>query len=204
MNRRGLGARALNVELQQRLNPNAEPRVTRFGWTYAPGDNVIRTVNNYDKDLFNGDIGRVVGIDEQEGLVYIDYDARRVEHENGGLDEVSLAYATTVHKSQGSRYPAVVIPIGMPYYMLLERNLLYKAVTRGKRLVVVIWQTKALAAKRLGPVKRLTNLRYRLRQAGQGREDEIWYRADRHRDGQNGRVVGGPSRRAALPGTGES
>jgi exodeoxyribonuclease V alpha subunit len=170
MNRGGLGARSLNVELQQRLNPRSEPRITRFGWTYAPGDKVIQTVNNYDKDMFNGDIGRVVKIDEEEGLVYIDYDGRRVEYETGELDEVSLAYATTVHKSQGSEYPAVVIPLGMPHYMLLERNLLYTAVTRGKRLVVVIGQTKALAmaVKRAGSGKRLTNLQARLQQAVHG------------------------------------
>jgi len=175
MNRGGLGARSLNVELQQRLNPSAEPRITRFGWTYAPNDKVIQTVNDYDKDVFNGDIGRVVEIDEEEGLVFVDYDGRRVEYETGELDEVSLAYATTVHKSQGSEYPAVVIPLGMPHYMLLERNLLYTAVTRGKRLVVVIGQTKALAmaVKRLGSVKRLTNLQQRLRQAVRGREHDI-------------------------------
>ena len=175
MNRGGLGARSLNVELQQRLNPSAAPRITRFGWTYAPGDKVIQTVNNYDKDVFNGDIGRVVKIDEEEGLVFIDYDGRRVEYETGELDEISLAYATTVHKSQGSEYPAVVIPLGMQHYMLLERNLLYTAVTRGKRLVVVIGQTKALAmaVKRLGSVKRLTNLQARLRQALKGQEHGI-------------------------------
>jgi exodeoxyribonuclease V alpha subunit len=175
MNRGGLGARALNVELQQRLNPSGEPRVTRFGWTYAPGDKVIQVVNNYDKEVFNGDIGRVVRIDEEEGLVFIDYDGRHVEYEIGELDELSLAYATTVHKSQGSEYPAVVIPLGMPHYMLLERNLLYTAVTRGKRLVVVIGQTKALAlaVKRLDSVKRLTNLQARLRQAVHGEKPGI-------------------------------
>jgi exodeoxyribonuclease V alpha subunit len=172
MNRGGLGARSLNVELQQRLNPSAEPRITRFGWTYAPGDKVIQTVNNYDKDVFNGDIGQVVRIDEEEGLVFVNYDGRQVEYEIGELDEVSLAYATTVHKSQGSEYPAVVIPLGMPHYMLLERNLLYTAVTRGKTLVAVIGQTKALAmaVKRLGSVKRLTNLQYRLQHITQGQE----------------------------------
>ncbi len=164
MNCGGLGVRSLNVELQQQLNPSAEPRITRFGWTYAPGDKVIQTINNYDKDVFNGDIGRVARIDEEEGLVFIDYDGRRVEYETGELDEVSLAYATTVHKSQGSEYPAVVIPLAMQHYILLERNLLYTAVTRGKKLVVVIGQTKALAmaVKRLGSVKRLTNLQHRL------------------------------------------
>lgn len=166
MNRGGLGARSLNVALQQRLNPSAEPRVTRFGWTYAPGDKVIQTVNNYDKDVFNGDIGRVARIDEEAGLVIIDYEGRRVEYETGELDEVSLAYATSVHKSQGSEYPAVVIPLAMQHYMLLERNLLYTAVTRGKKLVVVIGQSKALAmaVNRLGSVKRLTHLQHRLQQ----------------------------------------
>jgi len=170
MNRGGLGARSLNVALQQRLNPSAEPRITRFGWTYAPGDKVIQTVNNYDKEVFNGDIGRIGRIDEEEGLVFIDYDGRRVEYETGELDEVSLAYATTVHKSQGSEYPAVVIPLAMQHYMLLERNLLYTAVTRGKRLVVLIGETRALAmaVKRLGSVKRLTNLQQRLREVVRG------------------------------------
>ena len=122
------------------------PWVTRFGWTYAPGD-----------------IGRFVEIDAVEGLVVIDYDGRRVEYDLGELDEVSLAYATTVHKAQGSEYPAVVIPLGMPHYMLLERNLLCTAVTRGKRLVVIVGQTQALAmaVKRLGSVTRLTNLQAR-------------------------------------------
>jgi exodeoxyribonuclease V alpha subunit len=164
MNRGGLGARSLNVELQQHLNPTAEPRVTRFGWTYTPGDKVIQTVNNYDKDVFNGDIGRIVRIDEEDQLVVIDYDGRHIEYETGELDEVSLAYATTIHKSQGSEYPAVVVPLAMQHYMLLERNLLYTAVTRGKKLVVVVGQTKALAmaVKRLGSTKRLTNLQHRL------------------------------------------
>jgi exodeoxyribonuclease V alpha subunit len=122
------------------------PWVTRFGWTYAPGD-----------------IGRFVEIDAVEGLVVIDYDGRRLEYDLGELDEVSLAYATTVHKAQGSEYPAVVIPLGMPHYMLLERNLLCTAVTRGKRLVVIVGQTQALAmaVKRLGSVTRLTNLQAR-------------------------------------------
>jgi exodeoxyribonuclease V alpha subunit len=174
MNRGGLGARSLNIELQQRLNPDAYPRITRFGWTYAPGDKVIQTVNNYDKEVFNGDIGRVDRIDEEEGLVFVEVDGRRVEYELGELDELSLAYATTVHKSQGSEYPAVVIPLSTQHYALLERNLLYTGVTRGKRLVVLIAQTKALAmaVKREMSVKRLTNLRQRLQAADVGRESE--------------------------------
>ncbi len=164
MNRGGLGARALNGLLQERLNPSAEPRITRFGWTYAPGDKVIQLVNDYDKEVFNGDIGRIAAIDPEEGLVRVDYDGRQVEYEQGELDELALAYATTVHKAQGSEYPAVVIPLATQHYTLLERNLLYTAVTRGRRLVVLIAEPKALAmaVKRLGSTKRLTKLRERL------------------------------------------
>jgi exodeoxyribonuclease V alpha subunit len=167
MNRGGLGARSLNVALQQRLNPTATPRITRFGWTYAPGDKVIQLVNNYDKEVFNGDIGRVAAIDEEEGLVQVEVDGRRVEYELGELDELSLAYATTVHKAQGSEYPAVVIPLAAQHYMLLERNLLYTAVTRGRRLVVLIAEPRALAmaVKRVGSNQRLTRLRQRLVEA---------------------------------------
>jgi len=164
MNRGGIGTRALNIDLQARLNPDGYPRISRFGWTYAPGDKVIQMINNYDKEVFNGDIGRVAGIDEDQGLVTIDYDGRAVEYETRELDEISLAYATSVHKSQGSEYPAVVIPLAMQHSMLLERNLLYTAVTRGRQLVVVIGQPRALsiAVRRSGSGKRLTHLRHRL------------------------------------------
>ncbi|AUB84199.1 ATP-dependent RecD-like DNA helicase [Candidatus Thiodictyon syntrophicum] len=177
MNRGGLGARSLNVTLQQRLNPSSAPRVTRFGWTYAPGDKVIQLINNYDKEVFNGDIGRIAAIDEEEGLVLVEIDGRRVEYEFGELDELSLAYATSIHKAQGSEYPAVVIPLAMQHYMLLERNLLYTAVTRGRRLVVLIAEPRALAmaVKRVGSNLRLTKLRQRLIEAAAdapGLEDE--------------------------------
>jgi exodeoxyribonuclease V alpha subunit len=166
MNRGALGTRALNAELQERLNPNSEPQISRFGWTYAPGDKVIQTVNDYEKEVFNGDIGTIASIDLEEGLVTIDYEGRKVEYEFGELDEISLAYATTIHKSQGSEFPAVVIPLATQHYTLLERNLLYTGVTRGKRLVVVIGQDKALAmaVKNVRSVKRLTNLAQRLKE----------------------------------------
>ena len=165
-NRGGLGARALNVELQRQLNPSAEPRIERFGWTYAPNDKVIQLVNDYDKDVFNGDIGRIIAIDTEEGQLRIDFDGRAVDYEFGELDEIALAYATTVHKAQGSEYPAVVIPLAMSHFMLLQRNLLYTAVTRGKRLVVLIAQPKALriAVGQTG-AHRLTRLRQRLTEA---------------------------------------
>jgi exodeoxyribonuclease V alpha subunit len=164
MNRGELGARTLNLDLQQRLNAGAAPSVSRFGWTFAPGDKVIQTVNNYDKEVFNGDIGRVKGVDLEAGIVTLDFDGRGVDYTLDELDEIALAYATTIHKSQGSEYPAVVIPITTQHYTLLERNLLYTGVTRGRRLVVLIGQTRALAiaVKTVRARQRLTNLAARL------------------------------------------
>ena len=112
MNRGSLGTHSLNVELQKRLNAGAEPRVSRFGWTYAPQDKIIQTVNDYDKDVFNGDIGQVSRVDLDEGQLHVTFDERTVLYEFGELDEISLAYATSVHKSQGSEYPAVGHPPG--------------------------------------------------------------------------------------------
>jgi len=167
MNRGSLGGRALNVALQARLNPEATPRVTRFGWTYAPGDKVMQTVNNYDRDVFNGDLGQVTHVDAEAGGVTVDFEGRSVTYELGELDEVALAYATTVHKSQGSEYPAVVMPLATQHYPMLERNLLYTGVTRGKALVVLIGQEKALriATGTMRSGKRLTNLSARIRRA---------------------------------------
>ncbi|BDV41588.1 ATP-dependent RecD-like DNA helicase [Geotalea uraniireducens] len=164
MNRGGIGARALNAELQMKLNEKGEPKITRFGTTFAPGDKVIQIVNNYDKEVFNGDIGQIMTIDEEEGTLQVDYDGRTVEYEFGELDEVSLAYATSIHKSQGSEYPAVVIPLAMQHYTLLERNLIYTAVTRGKKLVIIIGQPKALAmaVKNRKSTIRMTKLAVRL------------------------------------------
>lgn len=164
MNRGGLGARSLNIELQQALNANAEPKINRFGWTFAPGDKVIQTVNNYDKEVFNGDIGWIDQIDNEESLISINFDDRLVQYEFADLDEVSLAYATSVHKSQGSEYPVVVMPVATQHYTLLERNLLYTGVTRGKQLVVIIGQKKALAmaVNTIKSMRRLTNLTARL------------------------------------------
>jgi exodeoxyribonuclease V alpha subunit len=145
MNRGGLGARTLNVALQAALNPaEGQPQVERFGWTYRPGDKVMQTANDYDKEVFNGDLGFVTTIDADAQEVTITFDGRDVLYQFGELDEVSLAFATTIHKSQGSEYPAVVIPVGMTHYMMLRRNLIYTGVTRGKKLVVLVGQRKAL------------------------------------------------------------
>ena len=146
MNRGSLGIRELNVRLQNELNPGRadEPLVEKFGWQFRPRDKVIQTENDYDKDVFNGDIGQIVKIDSVEREVTIRFDQREVVYDFGELDEISLAYAITIHKSQGSEFPAVVIPLAMQQYMLLQRNLVYTGITRGKKLVVLIGQRKAL------------------------------------------------------------
>ena len=145
MNRGGVGARSLNIELQKALNPPGDIRVDRFGWTFCPGDKVMQVENDYDKDVYNGDLGIVTAIDIEEGELVADFDGRKVTYGFGELDELVLAYATTIHKSQGSEYPAVVIPLMTQHYPMLQRNLVYTGVTRGKRLVVIVGQRKALA-----------------------------------------------------------
>jgi exodeoxyribonuclease V alpha subunit len=123
----------------------ARKLVEKFGWHYRPRDKVIQTENDYEKDVFNGDIGQIVKIDPVEKEVIIRFDQREVAYDFGELDEVSLAYAITIHKSQGSEFPVIVIPLAMQQYMLLQRNLVYTGITRGKKLVVLICQRKALA-----------------------------------------------------------
>lgn len=146
MNRGSIGARELNTVLQTALNParQGEPVAERFGWRFRVRDKVIQTVNDYKKDVFNGDIGTIEKIDPVEQEVFVRYDDRLVTYDYGELDEVSLAYTVTIHKSQGSEFPAVVIPVAMQHYMLLQRNLIYTGFTRAKRLLVVIGQKKAL------------------------------------------------------------
>ena len=120
--------------------------------------------NNYDKDVFNGDVGRIERLDAEAGTLVLRFDDREVVYEDDDLDELGLAYAATVHKSQGSEYPAVVIPLHTQHYVMLQRNLLYTAITRGKRLVVLVGSRKALGiAVRNGQVAtRATHLRARL------------------------------------------
>lgn len=148
MHRGSLGVQQLNQSLQEALNPVRPDQFTleKFGNRFAEGDKVIQMRNNYDKDVFNGDIGRIKKLDFVEREAVVQYDAREVIYDFGELDEVSLAYAITIHKSQGSEFPVVLIPLAMQHFMLLQRNLLYTAITRGKRLVVLIGQKKALAA----------------------------------------------------------
>jgi exodeoxyribonuclease V alpha subunit len=145
MNRGGLGARALNIELQKALNPPGDQRVERFGWTFCPGDKVMQVTNDYDREVYNGDLGVICRIDLEEGELVVRFEEREVVYSFGELDELVLAYATTIHKAQGSEYPAVVIPVTTQHYAMLARNLLYTGVTRGKRLVVLVGQRRALA-----------------------------------------------------------
>jgi exodeoxyribonuclease V alpha subunit len=145
MNRGGVGARSLNIELQKALNPAGERKVERFGWTFAPGDKVMQIENDYDKEVYNGDIGYVADVDPDAGELVASFDGRAITYGFGELDTLVPAYAATIHKSQGSEYPAVVIPVLTQHYAMLQRNLLYTGVTRGKRLVVLVGQKKAVA-----------------------------------------------------------
>jgi exodeoxyribonuclease V alpha subunit len=145
MNRGGAGARSLNIELQAALNPVGEQKMERFAWTLAAGDKVMQIENDYDKEVYNGDIGYIEEVDPDTSHIVATFDGRRVNYEFGDLDMLVPAYATTIHKSQGSEYPAVVIPVMTQHYARLQRNLLYTGVTRGKRLVVLVGQKKAVA-----------------------------------------------------------
>jgi exodeoxyribonuclease V alpha subunit len=173
MNRGSAGARALNTALQEALNPvePGQPSVQRFGFTFRIGDKVMQTENNYDRDVFNGDLGFIAAIDMEEAELIIDFDGRSVVYPFGELDEVNPAFATTIHKSQGSEYPAVVVPILTQHYTMLARNLIYTGITRGKRLVVIVGQRKAIgmAVRNARGRRRWSKLRERLIEAGDSR-----------------------------------
>jgi exodeoxyribonuclease V alpha subunit len=145
MNRGGVGARSLNIELQAALNPADDRKVERFGWTFAPGDKVMQIENDYDKEVYNGDIGYIDDVNPADGELTASFDGRSVTYGFGELDTLVPAYAATIHKSQGSEYPAVVIPMMTQHYAMLQRNLLYTGLTRGKKLVVLVGQKKAIA-----------------------------------------------------------
>src|SRR5512135_588467 len=145
MNRGGVGARSLNIELQAVLNPAGDRKVERFGWTFAPCDKVMQVENDYEKEVYNGDIGMIDNVDPDSGELVVSFDGRPVTYGFGELDMLVPAYAATIHKSQGSEYPAVIIPVLTQHYAMLQRNLLYTGVTRGKKLVVLVGQKKAIA-----------------------------------------------------------
>jgi exodeoxyribonuclease V alpha subunit len=155
------------------LNPHrVGPQVERFGWKYRVGDKVLQTQNNYQKEVFNGDIGRIRAIDEDEQELTVEFDGKAVAYDFGELDELSLAYSLTIHKSQGAEYPAVVIPLHTQHFVMLQRNLLYTGVTRGKKLVVLVGSRKALemAVQRQDLSRRCSALCRRLQEQSEGPE----------------------------------
>ncbi|AIL13854.1 recombinase RecD (plasmid) [Candidatus Paracaedimonas acanthamoebae] len=161
MNRGGVGARSLNIELQKVLSPLTPNRVERFGSIYSVGDKVMQITNNYDKDVYNGDIGYIKEVRQEEQELLINFEERLVTYDFGELDEVVLAYAISIHKSQGSEYPVIIIPLMMQHYPMLKRNLLYTGITRGKKLVILVGQKKslAMAVKDKNTKKRYTKLK---------------------------------------------
>jgi len=168
MGRGIVGAKNLNVVLQKILNPPNELSINRFGWTYGVGDKVMQIQNNYEKNVYNGDIGIIKAISHEDSEVTIAFEDKQAErlvtYDFGECDEITLAYATTIHKSQGSEYPAVIIPLMMQHYVMLKRNLIYTGITRGKKLVIVVGEKKALAIaiKQRGEQKRWSSLKLRL------------------------------------------
>ena len=135
---------ARNLDLQRVLNAPGENAIQRFGWTFGAGDKVMQVENDYDKEVYNGDLGFVRAVDTEAGEVLVEFDGREAAYGFGELDELVLAYATTIYKSQGSEYPAVVIPLTTQHYPMLRRDLLYAGVTRGRRLVVIVGQRRAI------------------------------------------------------------
>lgn len=161
MKRGVIGTHSLNVALQERLNPNKEGHF-HAGSRFSVGDKVMQIRNNYQKEIYNGDIGRIEAINEDQ--ILINYDGKSIPYGLNELDEVTLAYATSIHKYQGSECPCVVIPVHTSHFVMLHRNLLYTGVTRGKRLVVLVGQLKAVAMAVANDdvKKRFTSLRFKL------------------------------------------
>jgi len=144
MNRGRLGTNMLNGELQQLLNPPGPDSIPRAGWIFGPGDKVMQVRNDYERDVYNGEVGIVREVSRAEGELSVAFDDRLVVYSFKELDELVLAYAVTIHKAQGSEYPAVVIPVGFHQTVMLRRKLLYTGVTRGSRLVVLVGSRAAL------------------------------------------------------------
>lgn len=166
MQRGIVGAANLNISLQAALNSN-QTALNRGGYSFREGDRVMQLRNNYDKDVFNGDLGYVEKVDLEERTLQVNFDDRLVEYDVSELDELTLAYATTIHKSQGSEYPIVVMPVLMTHYVMLQRNLIYTGITRAKKICVLIGTKKALsfAIRNMTVLKRNTKLKERLNPA---------------------------------------
>ena len=163
MQRGVVGAANLNLLLQQALNPSG-PSLNRGGYTYRQGDRVMQQRNNYDKDVFNGDLGYIREVDTEGRTLKVDFDGKWVEYDVTELDELTLAYATTIHKAQGSEYPIVVMPVLMTHFVMLQRNLIYTGITRAKKICVLLGAAKALAyaVRNVSVLKRNTRLKERL------------------------------------------
>lgn len=163
MQRGVVGAANLNLLLQQALNPSG-PSLGRGGYTYRQGDRVMQLRNNYAKEVFNGDLGYIREVDTEERMLTVDFDGKKVEYDVTELDELTLAYATTIHKAQGSEYPIVVMPVLMTHFVMLQRNLIYTGITRAKKICVLLGAAKALAyaVHNMSVLKRNTSLRERL------------------------------------------
>lgn len=172
MHRGEVGTINLNQMLQKALNPQPV-LMEALGNSFKSGDKVMHLINNYQKEVYNGDIGIICSIDRQKKELSVDYYGRTVLYTAEELDQITTAYAISVHKSQGSEYPAVIVPLVTQHYVLLQRNLLYTAMTRGKKLVILIGTKKALqiALKNDKSDRRLSNLAARLKGSGQGEID---------------------------------
>ncbi len=166
----GLGTRAMNLVLQEAINPRqaTQDSVENHGFRYSSGDKVMQTENDYEKDVYNGDLGRITAVRSDPGELVVEFDGRAVTYSFADLDKLTLAYATTIHKSQGSEYPAVVILLSTQHYTMLQRRLLYTAMTRGKRLVVLIGEKRAvkMAVENHNAPRRWSKLREWLVAAG--------------------------------------
>ena len=149
--------------LQEALNPN-KAGLSRGGFTFRKGDRVMQIRNNYDKNVFNGDLGYVVDVNMEDRTLTVMFDENPVEYEVSEQDELSLAYTNTIHKSQGSEYPIVVMPVLMTHFVMLQRNLIYTGITRAKKICVLIGTSKALAyaIKNMTVLKRNTKLKERI------------------------------------------
>lgn len=168
MRKGSAGVGEMNVRLQRALNGHPAQSVTRYGTRFGVGDKVIQNRNNYDLEIFNGDMGRIESIDTEESVVVVNFEARTVKIEFDDLDDLSLAYALTIHKSQGSQFPVVIIPVVTQHWTMLQRNLIYTGVTRARKLVVLVGQHRAVAAaaRTVSAARRITRLRGLLSETG--------------------------------------